>query len=215
MQERRYISDLHFFDEDVMLYMDRRPFSSVEEMNEYMVKNWNDTVEKGDEVIVLGDMFSIKGASIKEINRVLHRLKGRMALIIGNHDAEWMKKPGIDLARFSWIETQKTVKDRGREVILNHYPILFFGKNHTRDKEGKLSTYMLHGHVHSSPEAGLLYSFQRQAAGTALNFSTGEERAVCNCINCFCGYSDYKPLTLNEWEEKLKKIVRPDGLTLI
>ena len=74
---------------------------------------------------------------------------------------------------------------------------------------------MLHGHVHSSPEAGLLYSFQRQAAGTALNFSTGEERAVCNCINCFCGYSDYRPLTLNEWEEKLKKIVRPDGLTLI
>ena len=61
-----------------------------------------------------------------------------------------MKKPGIDLARFSWIETQKTVKDRGREVILNHYPILFFGKNHTRDKEGKLSTYMLHGHVHRS-----------------------------------------------------------------
>ena len=202
---RRYISDLHFFDEDVRLHMDKRPFATMEEMNEYMIRQWNDTVEKGDEIIVLGDMFSHKDCRSYDLNRVLHKLKGRMCLIIGNHDADWIKKPGVDLGRFAWVAEQKTIKDKGRGVLLNHYPILFFGKNHVRDKDGNLTTYMLHGHIHDSPEAKLLYKFQKEAAETSFVTARGaEEPMVCNCINCFCGYSDYRPLTLDEWKELAK-----------
>ena len=199
--EKRYIADLHFFDEDVRLLMDKRPFGTAEEMNEYMIKQWNDTVQKGDEVVVLGDMFSRKDCSVQQINRILHKLKGKMCLIIGNHDTDWIKKPGIDIGRFSWITEQKTVRDKGREVLLNHYPILFFGKNHVRDEDGNFKAYMLHGHVHDSPEAKLLYRFEKEAAETSFMTAKGlVEPMVCNCINCFCMYSDYRPLTLNEWK---------------
>lgn len=206
MNRKRYIADLHFFDEDVRLLMDRRPFASTHEMNEYIIAQWNDTIQKGDEVIVLGDMFSRKDCSTYDLNKVLHRLKGKIALITGNHDTDWLRKPGVDLNRFSWIAEQKTIKDKGREVLLNHYPILFFGRNHVRDEEGKLKAFMLHGHVHDSPESKLLYRFMREAAETSFVTAKGtREPMVCNCINCFCGYSDYRPLTLEEWEELAEK----------
>lgn len=209
MNEKRYIADLHFFGEDVRLYLDKRPFASSKEMNDYMTRQWNNTVQKGDEIIVLGDMFSKRDCSIYEINRILHVLKGRIGLIIGNHDPEWIKKPGVDIGRFSWIAEQKTIKDKGRDVLLNHYPILFFSRNHEKDKDGNLSAYMLHGHVHDSAEAKALYRFQKEAAGTFFKTMKGkEEQMICNCFNCFCGYSDYKPLTLDEW----KSITRANGL---
>ena len=173
--------------------MDKRPFGTAEEMNEYMIKQWNDTVQKGDEVVILGDLFSRRDCSVHQMNRVLHKLKGKMCLIIGNHDTDWIKKPGIDIGRFSWITEQKTVRDKGREV---------FGKNHVRDEDGNLKAYMLHGHVHDSPEAKLLYRFEKEAAETSFMTAKGlVEPMVCNCINCFCMYSDYRPLTLNEWKE--------------
>lgn len=200
MQEKRYISDLHFFDEDVRLYMDKRPFSSAEEMTEYMIERWNDTVEKGDVVIVLGDMFSRKNVPDRQINHVLNRLHGKIALITGNHDSDWIKKPDINTERFLWIAEQKVVRDKGRDILLNHYPILFFGKNHVRNKEGALSMYMLHGHVHDSAEARLLYRFMWEGDSESFVTARGvREPMTCNCINCFCGYSDYRPLTLDEW----------------
>jgi calcineurin-like phosphoesterase family protein len=210
VNEKRYIADLHFFGEDVRQYLDKRPFASSKEMNDYMIRQWNNTVRKGDEIIVLGDMFSKRDCSIYEINRILHVLKGRIGLIIGNHDPEWIKKPGADIERFSWIAEQKTIKDKGRDVLLNHYPILFFSRNHEKDKDGNLSAYMLHGHVHDSQEAKALYRFQKEAAEMSFVTAGGNrERMICNCINCFCGFSDYRPLTLDEW----KRITCANGLS--
>jgi len=66
---KRYISDLHFGGEELLTKFDNRKFSSVVEMNKYMIKQWNDTVKKGDMVIVLGDMFSTK--DVKLINMAM------------------------------------------------------------------------------------------------------------------------------------------------
>ena len=38
---RYYISDLHFFHENMNTRMDKRGFESVEVMNEYMISQWN------------------------------------------------------------------------------------------------------------------------------------------------------------------------------
>ena len=211
MSDKRYISDTHFFDENVRKYLDKRPFSTKERMNECMIRQWNSTVQKGDTTIVLGDMFSKGEVPAEDINGVLHRLKGKICLIAGNHD-DWIEMPGVDLGRFEWIAEQKTTMDGDREVLLNHYPILFFGKNHIRDKNGRLQTYMLHGHVHNGQEAALLYEFMRKAAGR--KFTTFEGRTepmICNCINCFCGYSDYRPLTLDEWKARMCALKIPYG----
>lgn len=47
---RYYISDLHFFHENMNTKMDKRGFESVEAMNEYMISQWNKKVRKNDEV---------------------------------------------------------------------------------------------------------------------------------------------------------------------
>ncbi len=58
-----------------------RPFSGHEEMDEFMVKAWNDVVRPQDKVYHLGDVV---------INRkflsILSRLNGHKKLIRGNHD---------------------------------------------------------------------------------------------------------------------------------
>lgn len=63
-----------------------RPFSSVEEMDEALVENWNQTVAKVDTVYHLGDVvFPRKSLE------TLGRLNGRKILIGGNHDRYSLK----------------------------------------------------------------------------------------------------------------------------
>ena len=58
-----------------------RPWDSVEEMDEEMVKRWNDTVGPKDKVYHLGDVV-INRKSLQ----ILDRLNGDKVLIKGNHD---------------------------------------------------------------------------------------------------------------------------------
>ncbi|MCI6638390.1 MAG: phosphoesterase, partial [Lachnospiraceae bacterium] len=70
---KRYISDQHFYDADVMRDLDHRPFHNAEEMNEYMILQWNDTVKNDDEIYIIGDMFSWSGTGRdpEKLNAVL------------------------------------------------------------------------------------------------------------------------------------------------
>lgn len=116
---RYYISDLHFGDEDVWKLMDKREFNSLEDMNETMILRWNNKIinDKNAEIFVLGDMMNYKTLSAQGINKILHRLRGKIYLVTGNHDTEWLKKPGIDQDRFAWIKPYAEIKDTGRELI--------------------------------------------------------------------------------------------------
>ena len=80
---RYYIADLHFFHRTLNEQMDNRGFSSADEMNEYMIKQWNGKVRPQDEVVILGDFSMGKGT---ETNELLDRLNGIKYLIEGNHD---------------------------------------------------------------------------------------------------------------------------------
>ena len=55
----------------------------------------------------------------------------------------------------------------------------------------------------------LLLQIQRVISETEVDVVGGGKRTIpCHMINCFCGYSDYVPLTLDEWIEndKLRKM---------
>jgi calcineurin-like phosphoesterase family protein len=76
-----FSSDHHFGHSNIIKYCNR-PYSSVEEMNEKLIENWNATVKPEDTVYYLGD-FSLSTKPVKEITP---KLNGHKLLIPGNHD---------------------------------------------------------------------------------------------------------------------------------
>lgn len=195
---RYYIADLHFYHGALNDRMDHRGFAGVEEMNEYMIQKWNGKVWKKDEVVILGD-FSWGSAG--QTNEILDRLNGKLYLILGNHD-HFTSKSETKLSRFQWIRPYAELSDNNRKVILCHYPILCYNGQYRLDKNGNPKAYMLYGHVHDTRDQRLLEQFQEITRSTVTKNPQGEEQHIpCNMINCFCMYSDYEPLTLDEWIE--------------
>ena len=65
---KMYISDLHFGHAILNDAMDCRGFASADEMNEYMIKKWNEKVTDIDEVYILGDFSVIFAKKTNEIH---------------------------------------------------------------------------------------------------------------------------------------------------
>jgi calcineurin-like phosphoesterase family protein len=65
-----------------------RPWDDVEDMNEEMIEWYNELVDDGDRVYILGDVCF----SAKDMHRFVPRLKGRKCLVPGNHDPVKMRK---------------------------------------------------------------------------------------------------------------------------
>ena len=78
-----FTGDLHFGHENVIAF-DNRPFASVEEMDAELIRRWNNKVEKGDLVYVLGDL--IWKTRNDDAPTLIKSLNGQIILIKGNHD---------------------------------------------------------------------------------------------------------------------------------
>lgn len=200
---RYYISDLHFFHSNLNDRMDKRGFASGEAMNEHMIRQWNDRVHKNDEVVILGDLSVGKA---EETNEIIHRLKGKLYLITGNHD-RFLQKKEFDTSRFVWIKPYGEIHDNNRRIILSHYPVFCYNGQYLRDKKGNPRTCMLYGHVHNTYDEFLINQFIQRTRSSVRKVRGREEPVAipCNMINCFCMFSDYVPLTLDEWIELDKK----------
>jgi calcineurin-like phosphoesterase family protein len=96
MKEKVWLtSDTHFCHSAINRYANR-PFSVLDEMNEELIRRWNQLVRKDDIVWHLGD-FALGGAdTIRELRA---RLNGRIFLIKGNHDHHtntWYRNCGFE-----------------------------------------------------------------------------------------------------------------------
>jgi len=85
-------SDTHFGHKNIIKYTGR-PFKTLSEMNETLIKNWNNRVAHDDTVLFLGD-FCFKNSSggkagegiQKTAQHWLKQLNGNKVFIRGNHD---------------------------------------------------------------------------------------------------------------------------------
>ena len=81
------VSDTHFGHAGVCKFLrddgitKLRPWDDPDEMDEEMVRRWNETVRPNDKVYHLGDVVINRKAL-----KTLHRLNGDKVLIRGNHD---------------------------------------------------------------------------------------------------------------------------------
>lgn len=195
---RYYIADPHFCHSNLNQRMDCRGFKSGEAMNEYMIKQWNSRVRQSDEVVILGDFCMSR--DIAEVSGLLKRLMGKKYLIIGNHD-KYLENKDFDRSQFKWIEHYKELNDNKRKIILSHYPIMCYNGQYRRNGEGEPKVYMLYGHVHNTFDEYIVNEYLKQI-GHYKRSVPGTDEVVsipCQMINCFCMFSDYVPLTLDEW----------------
>lgn len=150
-----FTSDTHYFHKNIIKYANR-PFSSVQEMNEMMIKNWNDLVAPDDKVFILGD-FAFCHAS--QAISILNRLMGEKILIEGNHDRALLKDNSFRNC-FGFIKQLHEVRVpdsdayRGEQrITLCHYAMRVWDKSHH-------GSWHLYGHSHGSlPEDNTSLSF--------------------------------------------------------
>lgn len=192
-----YIADCHFYHNRICTEMDHRGFSGFEEMNEHMIAQWNSRVRAKDDVYVLGDFSIAKGDATAKI---LDRLKGKLHLIIGNHD-KYLEDRTFNRSWFRSIEHYAEIRDNSRNVILSHYPLFCYKGQYRLDQAGNPLTYMLYGHVHNTQDEQLVHRFIMETRETKVmsKHATEPEPIPCNMINCFCMFSNYQPMTLDEW----------------
>ncbi|MFH1711378.1 MAG: metallophosphoesterase [Nanoarchaeota archaeon] len=122
-------SDQHFNHENIIKYC-KRPFHSVEQMNEFMIKKWNEKVGRDDLVIHLGD-FGF--GSVEKIEEIRKRLNGTIILLAGNHESYKKMKD----CEFIFINEGSI---QFRNIILSHRPL-------SLDKIPK-GFVNVHGHIH-------------------------------------------------------------------
>lgn len=137
-------SDTHFYHSNVIKYSNR-PYSSVEEMNEGLIKNWNDNIKDRDIVYFLGD-FCLT-TRVELIDLIFQRLNGSIHFIRGNHDkfmGKFDKLSEETKSKFISISDMKTKTfnfDKRQKFVMCHYPMVSWDGSY-------YGSIMVHGHTH-------------------------------------------------------------------
>jgi calcineurin-like phosphoesterase family protein len=133
MSNTFFIGDTHFGHKGIITFEATkvfRPFATIEQHDEELVKRWNSVVRKQDLVWHLGDFcFGSRNLAIAG------RLNGRKKLVMGNHDtyptAKYLK----------YFEKLYGAIGMGEDFILTHIPV----------HKGQFERwrYNIHGHTHT------------------------------------------------------------------
>lgn len=129
------VSDTHFGHAGVCRFLREdgtklRPWDNPDEMDEEMIKRWNDTVRPNDKVYHLGDVVINRKAL-----KTLGRLNGDKVLIKGNHDIFRLDEY---IPYFRDIRAYHVMNG----MILSHVPV------HT-ESIARFGTN-IHGHLHAN-----------------------------------------------------------------
>ena len=131
-----FTSDLHLGHANAIKFTNR-PFQSVEQMNDGLIRNINETVMANDELWILGDFaFKVNMAAAKQFRDQINCKTVHM--ITGNHDKDYTRDH-----IFQSVQPYKELKTEYGKFILFHYPIYEWNGAHN-------GTIHLHGHIHST-----------------------------------------------------------------
>lgn len=187
-----FTSDTHFCHENIVKFSGR-PFANAAEMNEELIRRWNETVPEDGIVFHLGD-FCMGGS--KEWNDIMYQLHGKIYLILGNHDMKNIKQGFMQ--RFELVTQQMSIRVGGQSIILNHNPFLCYGGSY-RD------VWQLFGHVHSGPLSHTGLDHPRLNMLFPLQYDVGVDN------------NDFRPVSFTEVKVKIETQVeearRASGLS--
>ena len=165
-----FTSDPHFGHSNIIRYVNR-PFRSVEEMDEILINNFNNVVDKNDTLYILGD-FTMGGSYTKCMKYRKQLNCKHIHLIYGNHDKHFLQG-----GKESPYETERDyfeLKYNGTRFCLSHYPFISW---HGREQ----GAIMLHGHIHSKRRSNEINQCQQ-----VHRFDVGVDA------------NDYKPVSIDD-----------------
>lgn len=135
------ISDTHWGHAKILTFEENgkpvRVFSSVKEMDETIVNNWNKVVKPEDVVYHLGDVVIGTGDNANYIS-ILNRCNGIKELVKGNHDA----LPDTVYSQYFRKIHSMIILQKKRGLIMTHIPI-----HNDCVERFRIN---LHGHIHSN-----------------------------------------------------------------
>jgi len=141
-RKRFFISDLHFGDERLNLYGRDLMFKNSKEVDEYIIKKWNETISDKDLVIVIGDVSMTKEGldNLKQCN-------GEKWLVKGNYDisvndggtAKYEINDKILSKYFTKVVNELVIKIDDEKIYLNHFPT-----------NAKPNIFNIVGHIHGT-----------------------------------------------------------------
>jgi calcineurin-like phosphoesterase family protein len=174
-------SDLHLFHKNILKYSPKaRPFKDIDEMHDYIISNWNNTVKSDDTVYILGDV-SLVGS--QKVVPVLQQLNGSKILIEGNHDQGNLKSSSFR-ACFTEVHKYKDFFYKDTRLILFHYPIVSWAGSHHGSIHlfghchGRYNPYERGKDVGMCTNKCLVYNLDDVIAelkGTPFNYCRGEQ----------------------------------------
>jgi calcineurin-like phosphoesterase family protein len=174
-----FTSDLHFGHKNILEY-DNRPFYSVQEMDNSIIRCWNNMVTNDDTIFILGDVSWYNRDKTLEI---LKQLKGDLVLIRGNHDEIFKTNSPFP---FQYITDYQEIYENGKLVVLSHFPIMYW-------KDQYKGSIHLYGHVHKTEDYNSLLKFKNKAKENGNPFKSYN-------VGCMMKYMDYIPRTLEDIE---------------
>ena len=132
-----FTADLHFNHANILKYTNR-PWSTVSEMNDGLIENWNSVVSPKDSVYILGDFCW------KNTREIMARLNGKKILIVGSHDKDSLRP--ITRDQFTSIHVGfHAITVNKRLIVLCHYCMRTWPRSH-------YGTWHLFGHSHGRLE---------------------------------------------------------------
>ena len=127
-------SDTHFRHANIIKYC-KRPFASVEEMDQKLLENINAKVKKNDTLYHLGDFAKSDVAYFR--NRINC---DNIILILGNHDRIPYTSPLFRAVKDMHV-IKTTIDGEPKDIVLCHYALKVWNKSH-------YGAWHLYGHSH-------------------------------------------------------------------
>ena len=139
MTDTWFISDTHFQHKNIIKFC-RPEFADVDEMNEFIIEQWNSHIAPTDRVIHGGDITF--GSKDRFCENIFPRLNGEIELILGNHDdPSFLVKRGIVKKIHVWMPLPNI------SVVVSHIP-LHVSQLVRGSKDRETPALNIHGHIH-------------------------------------------------------------------
>jgi calcineurin-like phosphoesterase family protein len=137
-----FTADTHFSHANIVKHC-KRPFSSIEEHDEELIRRWNARVTDKDILYHLGDFGFGKSAKLLEIRKCL---RGKIHLIRGNHDKN-LQRDFLETLSSCYHYGDIKIPDPDRHctqrIIMSHFPFATW-------EARPYGSYCLHGHSHGN-----------------------------------------------------------------